>query len=376
VARVYDNSGLERWSGSALNPAPVISSLSPPHSYIEDGGSTLDVTIIGTGFIPESVARVDGISRTTSYINATTIVITLTAGDTNSINTLDITVLNPSPGGGQSSATTFQVRWDPSQVSTDVWLDAADSSTISIDTGVSEWTDKSANAFAYVQNDTAEQPLYVSAEQNGLNIVRFDGSDDSLSDNSTENRDLMRNIGYAVAFMVLKKIATDGSAQNRTSYVWSLGGGSARFSGFFSRTTANEITLRGCRLDAETSADVVAGVSFAETYGLVTFEYDYANGDGRVYLNASLENEDTSYGTSGNTSDTRGAGATMLGAFQTATGAFPTTTNHMDMDLGEFIVFNNTISSTVWDQLEGYLAWKWGLEGNLPGGHPYENAPP
>ena len=27
-------------------------------------------------------------------------------------------------------------------------------------------------------------------------------------------------------------------------------------------------------------------------------------------------------------------------------------------------------------QLEGYLAWKWGLEANLPVDHPYKNAAP
>jgi hypothetical protein len=27
-------------------------------------------------------------------------------------------------------------------------------------------------------------------------------------------------------------------------------------------------------------------------------------------------------------------------------------------------------------KIEGYLAWKWGLQGSLPVGHPYENNPP
>jgi hypothetical protein len=28
------------------------------------------------------------------------------------------------------------------------------------------------------------------------------------------------------------------------------------------------------------------------------------------------------------------------------------------------------------EKAEGYLAWKWGLEGNLPISHPYKNSPP
>ena len=28
------------------------------------------------------------------------------------------------------------------------------------------------------------------------------------------------------------------------------------------------------------------------------------------------------------------------------------------------------------EKAEGYLAWKWGLEGNLPSDHPYKNSAP
>ena len=42
----------------------------------------------------------------------------------------------------------------------------------------------------------------------------------------------------------------------------------------------------------------------------------------------------------------------------------------------EFIVYNTSLSQTQRQQVEGYLAWKWGLRGSLPGGHPYINFPP
>lgn len=48
---------------------------------------------------------------------------------------------------------------------------------------------------------------------------------------------------------------------------------------------------------------------------------------------------------------------------------------------GELLLFNGDPSAfqDVWRysrQAEGYLAWKWGLQGNLPSGHPYKNSPP
>jgi hypothetical protein len=47
-----------------------------------------------------------------------------------------------------------------------------------------------------------------------------------------------------------------------------------------------------------------------------------------------------------------------------------------DCDIAEVILYNSVLLTLQVQQLEGYLAWKWGLQGNLPSGHPYKNAPP
>lgn len=44
--------------------------------------------------------------------------------------------------------------------------------------------------------------------------------------------------------------------------------------------------------------------------------------------------------------------------------------------VGEVRVFKNAIGTDDIFKEEGYLAWKWGLQGNLPSDHPYKNAPP
>jgi hypothetical protein len=44
--------------------------------------------------------------------------------------------------------------------------------------------------------------------------------------------------------------------------------------------------------------------------------------------------------------------------------------------LSEFVVSTNVITTTDRQKLEGYLAHKWGLEGNLPADHPYKSAAP
>ena len=44
--------------------------------------------------------------------------------------------------------------------------------------------------------------------------------------------------------------------------------------------------------------------------------------------------------------------------------------------VAEVIVYSTTPSDQQRQQIEGYLAWKWGLQTNLPAGHPYKNYPP
>jgi hypothetical protein len=43
---------------------------------------------------------------------------------------------------------------------------------------------------------------------------------------------------------------------------------------------------------------------------------------------------------------------------------------------GEVMYFNVQLSDANRQKIEGYLAWKWGLQASLPGGHPYASAAP
>ena len=45
-------------------------------------------------------------------------------------------------------------------------------------------------------------------------------------------------------------------------------------------------------------------------------------------------------------------------------------------EVAEVLHFNETLTVRQAEQIEGYLAWKWGLVGNLPVTHPYRTAPP
>lgn len=53
------------------------------------------------------------------------------------------------------------------------WFDAADASTISIATGVSQWNDKSNNKFNATQGTAGNQPTYTIGGMNGHNVLTF-----------------------------------------------------------------------------------------------------------------------------------------------------------------------------------------------------------
>jgi hypothetical protein len=48
----------------------------------------------------------------------------------------------------------------------------------------------------------------------------------------------------------------------------------------------------------------------------------------------------------------------------------------MNGKMSEFVFVSGTLSTADRQKVEGYLAWKWGTQADLPVGHPYKNSPP
>ena len=61
------------------------------------------------------------------------------------------------------------------------WLDASQSSTITVGTGVSEWRDAAGGTIKAAQLTANSQPAYQTAQQNGKNAVYFDGTNDRMA---------------------------------------------------------------------------------------------------------------------------------------------------------------------------------------------------
>ena len=89
------------------NPAPSVSSVSPNPAISLLGGYTL--TVNGSGFVRSSVVQVDGKSYPTTFVSPTQLKAQVSSSDLLSLGQHNVTVVNPSPGGGTSNAVTLTV---------------------------------------------------------------------------------------------------------------------------------------------------------------------------------------------------------------------------------------------------------------------------
>jgi hypothetical protein len=95
------------WTTSTT-PIPVITSLSPDNAPA--GSAQFTLTVNGFNFVLNSVVRWKGSDRTTVYVSNTQLTATIPASDLVSPGTAQVTAFNPAPGGGLSTASTFNIN--------------------------------------------------------------------------------------------------------------------------------------------------------------------------------------------------------------------------------------------------------------------------
>jgi len=90
------------------NPSPSVSSLAPTNANA--GGNAFTLTVTGSGFIASSTVHWNGSSRTTTFGSSTQLQAAILASDIAASGSAQVTVSNPSPGGGTSNPATFTIN--------------------------------------------------------------------------------------------------------------------------------------------------------------------------------------------------------------------------------------------------------------------------
>ena len=234
----------------------------------------------------------------------------------------------------------YQSAFLPTSISNcSMWLDGADPAGTGVKPSngatVSTWIDKSGSGINLTAVGT---PTYVSASS----AVYLSGGA------------YMQNTNFNfTTYTIIIVIQTSGNAPVYTNTT------STPFSGFFPNF-GGSIYL----VSADNNWIGGTGLTTGITY-LFTIQYDNLN-------NINLwSNGNTSPDSSGTTAGTITRNMFILG--KRNSGGF---TESMTGNVYEIVQYNTTLTLTQRQQVEGYLAWKWGLQANLPANHPYKNASP
>jgi hypothetical protein len=244
--------------------------------------------------------------------------------------------------------------WTPAQITTSLWLDAADVSTIILNsTTISQWNDKSGNIRNVSQANAALQPLYTLSGLNSLNIANFDGSNDVLNGIAMAN--FFSPTSYS-AFVVgrARTIVTNTVNGYENEAFYGDGGGYVA------------MYLRSSNLIGAYNYDGANRVA-TTAYTANTFVIGYAELSGsniRIRTNGGSE-----------TITATSATGSLTGTLQLGRN-YNSDVYCLDGEIAEVIFTNAALSNTNRQLIEGYLAWKWGLQANLPNDHPYKNSAP
>ena len=257
-----------------------------------------------------------------------------------------------------------------------IWLDASDASTlfdattggslVAADGGVARWEDKSGNTRHMTQGTGGSRPTRKTAIQGGLDVVRFDGSNDFMSvASSTATFKFLHSSAYSIFAVVRIR------ALNTREFIFETGP-----AGSPSGDNGSLGAYLLCNTNGQLSHFVRAG-STAEINNLSAAS-TLASGSNYVFSIVG----DVSSGTAAARSVAKiNGGSAIQNNTQTDT---PSTSNsridltigrgigyqgdgsedyqqYADLDFCEVAIYNSALSDTNRAAVEAYLLAKWGI---------------
>ena len=250
------------------------------------------------------------------------------------------------------------------------WYDASDATTIAQTSGaVSSWRDKSGNGNTLVQATTSTMPT-VGANIDGLGALTFGGGKYLTSSNASFSH-LVQNA--STAFVVTNAATTTASESILSSGIplygteprWELRPYEAGVTNFdFNNHTSGRLSV----------SIPYAGPAFWSFGGSVAAKSEFLSKNGTVLKTSTgpTTSESAAYPlvVGGNLTQPLSTPALQL-LKTTSTFAYS-----YSGSIGEVLVFNRALATSETQEVEGYLACKWGLQAQLPASHPYRKACP
>lgn len=269
-----------------------------------------------------------------------------------------IRAVNVLGAGTQSAAVSVAglSSFDPTNITgMNVWLDGQVIANAVISAGkVSTWTDRSGSANNFTASAGGTITYDLPSGINARPAMNFTTSAPSLSTYLGKDNFNIAPTNQLSVFLVVRQTATGASGNSELFFTRN----DYTYLDMFSRTNSDGILCLniGSATTNSTSVDIITSPPTNALISLVadTTASMFVNGattpvSGATRGPASLNNA---------TLDWAISGGAFLG------------------NIGEVMCYSAPLNTTQRQAVEGYLAWKWGLQGSLPGGHPYVSTPP
>ena len=249
--------------------------------------------------------------------------------------------------------------WTPAEITTALWLDAADTSTVTTVNGaVSQWNDKSGNGRNAAQGTSSSRPTYTTNALNNKSVLTLDGTDDfmTVAHANALNAQIAPSTVAAIykksgGFRVIQK--GNGAGLSDSDYYFNDNSSLAVAGGRATNYSANQdlwlidiatwdgSTIKSYRDGTKLVASAVADATIV---------------DGEVDPDDTpLANTDGLYIGKRNSGSNEGNIAGQIAGI---------------------IICNSVLSTLDRQRLEGYYAHLFGLTANLPSDHPYKLVAP
>ena len=237
-----------------------------------------------------------------------------------------------------------------------LWLDAADTSTLTLNgSGVSQWTDKSANAYIFTQATAVNQAQSGIATINGKNVLVFDGINDSIQSTAAASTwSFMHNATGYTAFMAFKYQTptlfnpywdTDGA------YSGYIGSAFSDSSGLATGSVSRGVTPASNRVSSGDAASTFTNNS--NYYVSIVYNNTTATAADRIKIkiNGGTESKTNTLTNAYSTSNPQYS----LLLCADGGGYFAKTY------IAEIIFYTGQLSSTDVNSVNSYLSTKWGI---------------
>jgi hypothetical protein len=275
-------------------------------------------------------------------------------------------------GGNQPTLATSGRFWTPASMTTALWLDAADSATLTLSgSAVTQWNDKSGNGRNVAQGTAGVQPFVTAGALAGRQVVEFAG--DYLTSSSAASTWAFLHNSFRSSVTAVVKF---GTGSNPATFYGLVGTSATSSSAVGTSIYYSDESGNNDAMVDNVSRGVGGAFAVTATNGnsltpntalLVTVENDpvieTAASRARLTVNGTAQTQTNAV--------TNGASSANP-TYALQVGATGNNVGPLTGYIAELVITSGSISPENKQRLEGYLAHKWALTANLPATHPYK----